>query len=262
MKFSILTLFPEMFQGPFSCSILQRAQEHHLLTIRLIQLRDFALGRHQQVDDTSYGGGPGMVMKVDVLDRALQFAVAEEGGHVVCLTPQGQKFNQDHARRLAQLGHLILVCGHYEGMDERFVQTRVDEEFSLGDFVLTGGEIPAMALVDAITRMVPGVLGDDASCQADSFYHGILDHPHYTRPAVWDAGMEWGEVGVPKVLLSGDHGAIQGWRRRRSLLSTWIRRPDLLVRAELTKSEKRFFEQLHRDLEALLQEKTKDQAHK
>ncbi|MBF0461195.1 MAG: tRNA (guanosine(37)-N1)-methyltransferase TrmD [Magnetococcales bacterium] len=253
MRFSIVTLFPEMFAGLLSHSILKRAEERGLLQVALVQLRDFAEGRHQRVDDTPFGGGPGMVIQADVLDRALhsvQQPTAATPGHVVYLSPQGRRFDQDDAKRLASMAHLILICGHYEGVDERFIAARVDEELSLGDFVLTGGEIPAMAVLDAVARLLPGVLGDAGSFASDSFYHGLLDHPQFTRPACWESqGVP--ERTVPKVLLSGNHGMVADWRRRQSLLRTLIRRPDWLQRAELTKTERRLIEMLAHDLDTL-----------
>jgi len=252
VRFSVLTLFPEMFTGPFSESIIKRALERKRIKIDLVQIRDYAENKHNRVDDSPYGGGPGMVMKPDVLDRALQAAVDDETAvddesgkkaHVVYLTPQGKPFAQADVERLQEKDHLVLICGHYEGIDERFLQARVDEEISLGDFVLTGGEIPAMAVIDAVARTLPGVVDGAGSVEADSFHAGLLDHPHYTRPPAWE-GRE-----VPEVLLSGDHGAIADWRRRRELLRTLIRRPDLMGRARLEKREKRLIAALSRELE-------------
>ncbi|MBF0153760.1 MAG: tRNA (guanosine(37)-N1)-methyltransferase TrmD [Magnetococcales bacterium] len=245
---TILTLFPEMFSGVLTGSILGRAQKRGLLTVRLIQIRDFAPEPHRRVDDTPYGGGPGMVLRPDVLDRALLHAVAGSSAHVVMLTPQGSPFDQEVAKRFARMRHIVLVCGHYEGVDERVTDTRVNEEISLGDFVLTGGEIAAMAVVDAVARLVPGVLGDAESYRTDSFYQGVLDHPHYTRPESW-AGHR-----VPQILRSGNHGAVAEWRRRQSLLRTLIRRPDLLGGMQLTKAESRLVKALAQDLDALDQE--------
>ncbi|MBF0424559.1 MAG: tRNA (guanosine(37)-N1)-methyltransferase TrmD [Magnetococcales bacterium] len=244
---AILTLFPEMFSGVFAASILGRARGRGLLDVRLVQIRDFAGGRQRQVDDTPYGGGPGMVLRADVLDRALTHALVGGPARVVMLTPQGAPFDQKAAERLAQEPRLVLVCGHYEGIDERFTDARVDEEISLGDFVLTGGEIAAMAVVDAVARLLPGVLGDAASAASDSFCHGLLDHPHYTRPEAW-AGRP-----VPPVLRSGNHGAVAAWRRRQALLRTIIRRPDLLGGVPLSKAEGRLVAALAADLEALEQ---------
>lgn len=243
MQWTILTLFPEMFDGPLDHSIVARAREKGLLQIRLVQIRDFATDRHHRVDDSPFGGGPGMVMKADVLEAALAHAVAERPAHVVVLTPQGGIFQQADALRLAAMDHVVLICGHYEGMDQRFVQQRADEELSLGDFVLTGGEIPAMAVVDAVARLIPGVLGDPASCQEDSFCQGLLDCPHYTRPARWQ------EQQVPPILASGHHGGVALWRRRQAMLTTLIRRPDLLAWASLDKAERRILTELAKLLE-------------
>ncbi len=254
IRFSIITLFPEMFAGLLGQSILKRATERDLLQVSLVQLRDFAEGRHQRVDDTPFGGGPGMVLKAEVLYRALcalqpaaQPAVPR--AHVVYLTPQGKRFDQSDAKRLAGLAHLILVCGHYEGLDERFVATQIDEELSMGDFVLTGGEIPAMAVLDAVARLLPGVLGDPESFAGDSFYQGLLDHPHFTRPASWQPNEDAPPCFVPEVLLSGHHDKIKDWRRRQALLRTLLRRPDWLAQANLSKPEKRLMELLASELE-------------
>lgn len=259
MRFSIVTLFPEMFSGIVGHSILGKAVKNRHLEIALVALRDFAGDRHRTVDDASFGGGPGMVLKADVLENALLGIAGWREARVVYLSPQGNRFGQGDAVRLGGYGHVILVCGHYEGVDERFVARYVDEEISLGDFVLTGGEIAAMAVLDASARLVPGVLGDAESYRNDSFYNGLLDHPHYTRPASWRGGAEWGEekhceekmerMGVPQVLLSGNHGAIAGWRRRQAMLRTWVRRPDLLESAQLTKEERRLLMALKQDVE-------------
>lgn len=256
MRFSILTLFPEMFSGPLDNSMVKRAQQREKINIQLVNIRDFAPGPHRQVDDGPFGGGPGMVFKPDVLDDALDHVQGEDekAAHVVYMSPQGSPFRHDDAVRLAGMDHLVLVCGHYEGIDERVVHRRVDEEISLGDFVLTGGEIPAMAVVDAVTRFIPGVLGDAASAAEDSFYDGLLDCPHYTRPASWQ-GTE-----VPPVLRSGNHGAIDAWRRRQALLRTLIRRPDLLKGARLTRHEKRLVEALAQDLDEMEADSLKPKA--
>ncbi|MBF0455455.1 MAG: tRNA (guanosine(37)-N1)-methyltransferase TrmD [Magnetococcales bacterium] len=282
MKFSLLTLFPEMFDGLLGSSILHRAQSQGHIEVERIQIRDFSQDRHRSVDDYSFGGGPGMVMKADVLERALRHVVSgsaqEQRGvngacavgvapHVVYLSPQGRQFSQEDAGRLSQVAHLVLVCGHYEGVDERFIDRYVDEELSLGDFVLTGGEIPAMAVVDAVARLLPGVLGDEQSFLSDSFYAALLDHPHYTRPARWMAEEsaltpsdesaervgeidEKGRVEVkpPAVLLSGNHLAVAEWRRRQALLRTLIRRPDLLDQGALSRVEKRVMGRLQQAL--------------
>ncbi|MBF0380042.1 MAG: tRNA (guanosine(37)-N1)-methyltransferase TrmD [Magnetococcales bacterium] len=276
MKFSILSLFPEMFDGLLQSSILGRAQKQNHIEVELVQIRDFAHDRHKTVDDSSFGGGPGMVMKVDVLERALNslsLVVKQENReqkppHVVYLSPQGEQFSQKTALRFAQLDHLVLVCGHYEGVDERFIDSYVDEELSLGDFVVTGGEIPAMAVVDAVARLLPGVIGDADSFKADSFYDSLLDHPHYTRPADWipggdsQNGMKNRVVSPPSILLSGNHAAVDEWRRRQSLLRTLIRRPDLLEYAGLSRAEKRLLgklqDALSEDLEQLHKKMAKE----
>lgn len=252
-----------MFANMLSLSMLKRARERGLLHVELVQLRDFAEDRHHRVDDTPFGGGPGMVFKADLLERAVASrepaktapspdttGQGESSGHVIYLSPQGKPFDQDDAKRLAGLSHLILVCGHYEGVDERFITARVDEEISLGDFVLTGGEIPAMAVLDAVSRLLPGVLGDEASFTDDSFYHGLLDHPQFTRPADW-VSQDGVQRRVPAPLLSGNHTLIADWRRRQSLLRTLVRRPDWLQRANLTKTERKLIELLAHDLETL-----------
>ncbi|MBF0400547.1 MAG: tRNA (guanosine(37)-N1)-methyltransferase TrmD [Magnetococcales bacterium] len=257
MRFSIVTLFPELFATLLSCSMLKRGVERGILQVALVQLRDFAEDRHHRVDDAPYGGGPGMVLKPDVLARAVQSLQPDpatgavgERGHVVYLSPQGKRFDQQDVKRLAGLPHLILVCGHYEGVDERFIAAQVDEELSLGDFVMTGGEIAAMAVLDAVCRLLPGVLGDAESFANDSFYHGLLDHPQFTRPARWE-GPDGRPMAVPPLLLSGDHAQVAAWRRRCALLRTLIRRPDWLQRADLTRSERKLIEMLARDLETL-----------
>lgn len=266
MQFTILTLFPEMFDAILDASILGRARKRGLIETRLVQIRDFALDKHQRTDDASFGGGPGMVLKADVLDLALESVLTQKKGWVVFLSPQGKPFVQADARRLAGLEHLILVCGHYEGVDERLVGLRADEEISLGDFVLTGGELPAMVVMDAVARLTPGVLGDEESASADSFGQvgakigenqgemtGVetgLDHPHYTRPAIWQP-LSGGQMRVPATLLSGNHGAVAAWRRRQTLLRTLIRRPDLLERVAWSRQEKRVIHELARDLEAM-----------
>ncbi|MBF0124768.1 MAG: tRNA (guanosine(37)-N1)-methyltransferase TrmD [Magnetococcales bacterium] len=234
MHITVVTLFPDMLVGPLGGSLLSRARRSGVLSIDLVQLRDFASGRHGQVDDVPYGGGPGMVIKADVVARALDEVLGRRPGHVVYLSPQGHRLTQQDGRRLAMLEHLVLLCGHYEGIDERVIAARVDEEISIGDFVLTGGEIPALVVIDMLARWLPGVVGDRRSVEQDSFATeagGLLDHPHYTRP------FEWQGIPPPEVLLSGHHRAIEEWRRRQSLLRTLIRRPDLLADAALNRAE-------------------------
>jgi tRNA (guanine37-N1)-methyltransferase len=225
MRIDIITLFPEMFTGPFSESIIKRAQAAGQAEIHLHQLRDYAIDKHGTVDDTPYGGGAGMVLKVDVMDAALT-AVKTDGPadvkpHILLMTPQGEPFKQQKARQLAEHEWLIILCGHYEGFDER-IRVLVDQEVSIGDYVLTGGELAAMVITDAVIRLLPGVLGKQASHEDDSHENGLLEYPHYTRPD------EYNGQGVPDVLKSGNHAVIEKWRREQSLERTKTRRPDLL----------------------------------
>ncbi|HBG00216.1 MAG TPA: tRNA (guanosine(37)-N1)-methyltransferase TrmD [Firmicutes bacterium] len=238
MRFDILTLFPEMFTGPLSASILGKARESGLVTVDVWNIRDYALDKHKIVDDTPYGGGAGMVLKVDVLARAIECVRGTSTAPVVYLSPQGRVFNQQLAGELARLPRLILLSGHYEEIDERVRQHWVDWELSIGDYVLTGGELPAMVVVDAVTRLLPGVLGDETSSQEDSFQAGLLDYPHYTRPAEF-RGME-----VPEVLLSGHHGQIARYRRKEALRRTLLRRPDLLKQKDLSTEERQLLLEL------------------
>lgn len=228
MKITILTLFPEMFAGPFSKSILKRAQEKGLLEITFANIRDFGLGRHKVVDDRAYGGGVGMVMKVDVLDTAIQAVkdpqLSPDEQKVVLLDPRGEIFKQAVAQKFSQLKHLILLCAHYEGVDER-VRSLVDETISIGDFILTGGEIPAMLITDAVSRLVSGVLKEDAttyeSFSTDNEGNILLEYPQYTTPR------EYNGMKVPDVLVSGNHQEIDKWKRREAQKLTKIHRPDL-----------------------------------
>jgi len=231
MLLDIVTLFPGICAGPLRESIVGRARERGLVDIRISTPRDFAVDRHGTVDDTPYGGGAGMVLKPEPLFAAVE-RVATADAHVVLLTPQGQPFRQALARRLATRRHLVLVCGHYEGVDERARQVLVDEEISIGDYVLTNGTIAAVVVADAVIRLLPGVLGTDESSVDESFgRNGWLEYPHYTRPA------EYRGMRVPEVLLSGDHGNIEQWRREQSLVRTAARRPELLQRREETGHE-------------------------
>lgn len=229
MKIDVLTLFPGWFDRPLGESILARAQERGLLALRAINFRDYATGRHATVDDTPYGGGGGMVLKPEPLAAAIDAVAGPPGAparaHVILTSPQGPTFTQARAKQLAQLPHLVLICGHYEGVDERIIETRVDEELSIGDYVLTGGEPAALVILDAISRMIPGVLGNPDSAPKDSFYNGLLDCPHYTRPEVFEGRR------VPEVLLSGHHGRIEQWRRERMIEKTRRVRPELLAAA-------------------------------
>lgn len=245
LRVDILTVFPEMFDGPFSSSIVGRAREASLVDIRVRNIRDFTTDRHRVTDDTPYGGGGGMVMKVEPVVQAVESIVDETAGScqslVVELTPQGRPYDQDTARRYAGLDHLILLCGHYEGMDDRVRQLVVDEEVSLGDYVLTGGEIPAMAVVDSVVRMIPGTVGNPESVRNESFWAGVLDFPHYTRPE------EYRGLRVPEVLLSGHHAEIDKWRRRKALERTLDRRPDLLDSAPLSEADRKMLEEIRRE---------------
>jgi len=231
MLIQIMTLFPEMFDGPFSSSILKRAQEQKLVEFRLINYRDYTTDKHRAVDDTPYGGGSGMVLKPEPIYRCLQdIKAARADPKVILLTPQGIPFQQQQARELAQNDHLIMICGHYEGFDER-IRSWVDLELSLGDFVMTGGELAAMVVSDAVTRLIPGVLGSEDSAVFDSFSNGLLDYPHYTRP------VEFEGLTVPEILLSGHHAQIEAWRRKEALLRTVRRRPELLERVTLSEQD-------------------------
>ena len=241
MKFDILTLFPGMFDGPLDESILRRAREAGLIEARLHNIRDWATDRHRTADDAPYGGGAGMVMKVEPLAACLETVrVDRPGSRVLLTTPRGRPFDQSMARRLATEPGLIIICGRYEGVDERIRELFVDEEISLGDFVLTGGEIAALAIVDAVARLVPGVLGNQASAADDSFTDGLLEHPHYTRPE------EFRALRVPEVLLSGNHAEIARWRRREALRATLRNRPELLNKVELSREDQRFLVELGR----------------
>ena len=233
IRFDILTVFPEMFTSFCGCSLLKKALDKGLIFIALHDIRSYAEDKHRMTDDAPYGGGGGMVMKVEPIDKALMsIATVAEEVPVVLLTPQGEPFCQKIAEEMAALPRLVLVCGHYEGVDERVRVKLINREISIGDYILTGGELSAMVLVDAVSRLVPGVLGNSDSAGADSFSMGLLEYPHYTRPS------EYKGWKVPEVLLSGNHREIELWRRRQSLLRTLKRRPDLLERMELTKQEK------------------------
>ncbi len=227
MRFDIITIFPELFGGVLECGIVRRARSSGIVDVRVVNLRDFAHDRHRSVDDRPYGGGEGMVFMPGPLFEAVEFCRrdADPGCQVVLLTPQGRTWKQDAAEEYAALSHLILICGRYEGIDHRVVETLVDREVSVGDFVLTGGEIPAMIIVDSVVRLIPGVLGNQDSARNESFSTGILDYPQYTRPAVFR------DMAVPEVLVSGDHARIERWRRERALERTAQVRPELTKKA-------------------------------
>jgi tRNA (guanine37-N1)-methyltransferase len=221
MKIDVLTLFPAMFAGPLDESIVKRAREAGLLDLKIHNLRDWTHDRHKTVDDRPFGGGPGMLLKVEPLFEAIE-SLQREKTKVILLSPSGRKFTQEIARELAQSEVLLLVCGSYEGFDERVREALADDELSIGDYVLTNGALPAMVVIDAVARLLPGVLGDDESSHDESFSHGLLEYPQYTRPA------EFRGMKVPEVLLSGNHAEIEKWRREQAKLRTEKQRPDLL----------------------------------
>jgi tRNA (guanine37-N1)-methyltransferase len=229
MHFDIFTLFPSMFQGPLSESILKRAQEQGLLSIALHNIRDATTDRHHVVDDYPYGGGAGMVMKPDPVFASVE--AVHQGGPIILLSPQGRLFTQQIARELAQEARITLICGHYEGIDERVRQHLATDEISIGDYILTGGELAAMLVVDAVSRLLPGVLGGEASTLEESHSSGLLEYPHYTRPPDFRG---WR---VPEVLLSGNHAEIEKWRRKESLRRTKERRPDLFNKLDLSSKQ-------------------------
>ena len=237
MHIGVITLFPEMFDAVIDCGITSRAVDSGLLKVDCWNPRTFTSDRHQTVDDRPYGGGPGMVMKIEPLRAAITAARKElPQAKVIYLSPQGRKFDQRGAEELVRCEQLILVAGRYEGIDERVIETEVDEEWSIGDYVLSGGELAAMVMIDAVTRLLPGALGDEQSAQQDSFTDGLLDCPHYTRPE------EYENLRVPDVLLSGNHELIRRWRLKQSLGRTWLRRPELLAQRELDKKQQRLLD--------------------
>ena len=229
IRFDVLSIFPEMLQSPLGYSLLKKAQEKGLIEIGLHDIRNWAEDKHKMTDDAPYGGGCGMVMKVEPVERALSAIRREDQKpQVILLTPQGETFNQKIAAELAGFQQLIMICGRYEGFDERIRRHLADREISIGDYILTGGELPALILIDAIARLIPGVLGNDESISAETFSGGLLEYPQYTRPAQYKS---WG---VPDVLVSGNHAEIERWRRVESIKRTWLKRPDLLEGATLS----------------------------
>ena len=247
MRIDILTLFPDSLTDVLADSIIGRAQERGIVKIEAHQIRDYTANKQCQVDDYPYGGGRGAIMQADPLYRCWLHACEEAAGpvHTIYMSPCGHTFRQADAIRLSKLDNLVLVCGHYEGIDQRFIDECVDEELSLGDFVLTGGEIPAMAVADAVCRMVPGVLADAECFEDESYYNGMLEYPQYSRPAVWH-GLE-----VPEILRSGDHGKVARWRRKQSLRRTRARRPDLYEKLDLSsKQDKKLLAELAAEDEA------------
>jgi tRNA (guanine37-N1)-methyltransferase len=239
IKFDVLSIFPEMFASPLGASLLKKAQEKNLISICLHDIRNWANDKHKMTDDAPYGGGCGMVMKVEPIEKALaEIKKTESESVVILMTPQGEKFNQQIAVELAQMKQLIIVCGRYEGVDERIRTNLVDREISIGDYILTGGEISALVLIDVVSRLVPGVLGNAQSTGSESFSDGLLEYPQYTRPA------EYKGWSVPDVLVSGNHAEIELWRRRESLRRTYKRRPDLLKKATLTAVDEEILAQI------------------
>ncbi len=239
MLFDVFTLFPEVFIPYLETSILQRARSRGLVDVQLHNIRDWTTDRHHICDDMPYGGGGGMVMKPEPVFMAVESVLgAPPACPLILLDPQGRVFTQEIARELTQFSHLGLLCGHYEGIDERIRQHLVTDEISIGDYVLSGGELPALVLIDAITRLIPGALGDPQGAWDDSHATGLLEYPHYTRP------IEFRGLGVPDVLLSGDHARIAKWRRQQALLRTRQRRPDLLMKADLSDSDRAFLTSL------------------
>ncbi len=230
MDIFVFTIFPEMFEGPLNTSIMQKARERGLVSIQMVDYRLYAPSKHKNVDDSPYGGGAGMVIKPEPVYYALEDRLQGDYGKVLLMTPQGEKFSQEMAKELAGEERLSIICGHYEGFDER-IRKLAHQEVSIGDYVLTGGEIPAVVIIDAVSRLIPGVLGEEESARFDSHYDGLLEHPQYTRPR------EFRGMSVPDVLLSGNHEEIRRWRRKESLRRTLLRRPDLLDRAKLCRED-------------------------
>lgn len=246
MRIDIVSLFPEMFDGPFGQSMIKRAVERGILDIHLTNPRDFAYDKHRVVDDAPFGGGDGMVLKPEPIFRSIRHIKARrayEKSRVVLMCPSGRPFTQEKAKELADYEQLILICGHYEGFDARVSEHLADDAVSIGDYVLTGGELPAMVVVDAVSRMLPGVLGSAGSATSDSFYTGLLKYPQYTRPR------EFEQMVVPDILLSGNHAHIERWRRRESLKNTLKHRPDLLEKARLSAADKAMLDEIRAENE-------------
>lgn len=242
MRFDILTLFPGMFSGPFNESIIRRAKDKQLIDISMHNIRDWAIDRHQTADDSPYGGGAGMVMKAEPLAACIESVKAASPSSTVLLTsPHGRRLTHGIAAEYACRPGLIIVCGRYEGIDERIRSLYIEDDISLGDFVLSGGEIAAMAIVDSVARLIPGVLGSSESAESDSFSDGLLEYPHYTRPP------EFNGMAVPDALLSGHHELIRKWRRKESLRKTSVLRPDLLVKAPLSREDHRMLAEIERE---------------
>lgn len=238
MKINIMTLFPEMCEAVLSESIIGRARENGFVEIECVNIRDYTTDKHNRVDDAPYGGGMGMLMQVQPIDDCYK-AICEKSGkksRLIYMSPCGEVLTQEKVKKLASLDEITLLCGHYEGIDRRVIDSLVDEEISVGDYVLTGGELPALILADAVSRMLPGVLPNDEAKELESHYNGLLEYPQYTRP------YEWNGMKVPDVLISGHHGNIEKWRREQSLLMTAKYRPDMLGKADLSEADKKFLE--------------------
>ena len=238
MKIEVLTLFPVMFSAVMSESMMWKAREHGLLDFRVHDIRDYAENKQRKVDDSPYGGGGGMILKADVLARAIEAVKPADDAPVILLSPQGRVLTHQAAAELSRRPHLILVCGHYEGVDERVRELAISDEISIGDYVLTGGELAALVLIDAVVRLIPGVLGAEGAQHRDSHANSLLEGPHYTRPA------EFRGLGVPAVLTSGHHAEVERWRRRQAIKRTWERRPDLLETAALTEEDRAYLARL------------------
>jgi tRNA (guanine37-N1)-methyltransferase len=246
MRIDVLTLFPEMFAGVFGASILGKAKDKGIVTLQAVNFREYSGNKHNTVDDYPYGGGGGMVLKPEPVFAAVEDLAPEPGitPRVVLMCPQGETFTQRKAEELSKERHIVLICGHYEGYDERIREHLVTDEISIGDYVLTGGEIPAMTVIDSVVRLLPGVLGNESSAVTDSYSTGLLEHPHYTRPP------EFRGWTVPDVLISGHHGRIDEWRRQQSLLRTLKRRPELLEGVELSPKERKWLKEQKQAMEA------------
>jgi tRNA (guanine37-N1)-methyltransferase len=246
MRIDVLTLFPEMFEGVFGASILGKARDKGIVELHTLNFREYSTNKHKTVDDYPFGGGGGMVLKPepifaaveDVLEKKAGAEESGKGPRVVLMCPQGEPFTQKKAEELSEEEHIIFICGHYEGYDERIREFLVTDELSIGDYVLTGGELPAMVVIDSVVRLLPGVLGNEKSAVTDSFSTGLLEYPHYTRPAKF---RDWD---VPEVLISGHHENIEKWRRKQSLERTFRRRPELLEQVELSKKDKEWLKEL------------------
>ncbi len=238
MKFNVLTIFPEILAGALKESVLGKAVDKGIIELNLVDTREFAQDKHRMVDDYPYGGGPGMVMKPEPIFLAAESLETQPDTPVILLSPQGEVFTQELAQEFSEKGELVLICGRYEGVDERIMEGLNTREISIGDYVISGGEFAALVIIDAVSRLIPGVLGDERSCEDESFTTGLLEYPHYTRPA------SFRNLDVPDVLISGNHARIDRWRKERSLEQTLKKRPDLLEKANLTEEDRQFLKKL------------------